>query len=626
MQNYATLITPDIPLSPFREVSIFPDQYDMPDSHKHLYSSPEWTDSQWQSLKSYLNKPASFQLPVCTASEILAAGQEEQREDLDDDIYICLSSPEEPATSSIDPGLQDQKCLANVETLQDNMLCAEAQPDPAGVPQKLASNVLQTDEATAESGKSDTTLLTEGDINDMETALMPPTTDEPSEELILSITSAAQTVNEEGLDGIKNNDGQLRMTAKLQVATLNSLSEIVKSKTPLTSFDGNNPIITQCEKLQQGQNIGSKACTETPGVQLVPTLEENDKLVFNGPVPARDIDAQLCEMQKNKQADKLFSTTTKYFERAEDTHHTYRTFLKELETCSQRKKSERWDLKPVISECGRVLVPYGSIDREHIKSLQKKLQPTKDNLHPKEMIVDAPADACNEPKQELSSKKKTAYDVTKPTDTTDQRNYGKSIGHLTVNSERSDESSMSNGGDQLSMEEAKENHVKDTSKSIKSKSNGDNVLRKLKSVILRKKRKKDILKDDPSVNGALEGELSPKRAKDDLQFGTLKSSNRCAHETTVDDQKVAKMLSVDPLFAYALGLTPKGTPDKKMLDPLDLNVLQREDFSDAQKQEPAAANEPPSKQQPPVSPKRPRIKMFIKHQNIPAEQVKKKCK
>eukprot|EP00064_Thunnus_orientalis_P017653 superscaffoldBa00003811_g17738 len=132
MQSYAALINPGLALSPSREASIFPDQYDVPDAHKHLYSSPEWTNRAWQSFRSYLNKPASFQLPVSKASEILTAGQEERREDLDDDVYICLSSPEEVPASPVSMGSEDQlagqKSPANIEPSVDSCLTsAEAQ-------------------------------------------------------------------------------------------------------------------------------------------------------------------------------------------------------------------------------------------------------------------------------------------------------------------------------------------------------------------------------------------------------------------------------------------------------------------------------------------------------------------
>ncbi|XP_070763138.1 protein TASOR [Enoplosus armatus] len=195
MQSYAALINPGLALSPSREVSIFPDQYDVPDDHNHLYSSSEWTNRAWQSFKSYLSKPVSFQLPVSKASEILVNGKEERIEDLDDDVYICLSSPEE--------------ALAN--------------------PHSMGSEDQLTDDLPAE--------------------------------LIVSITSAERTVT-----GFS--------TAKLQTAGVNYLN--VK----------------------------------------IPVEDDNLK-------------------RKEDQA---------------------------MELSGHLQKTERWDLKPVISECGRILVPHGSAD------------------------------------------------------------------------------------------------------------------------------------------------------------------------------------------------------------------------------------------------------------------------
>ncbi|XP_061578732.1 protein TASOR-like [Cololabis saira] len=117
MHTYATLINPGLAESPSREVNIFPDQYDVAESHEHIYSSPEWTKRALQSIKSYLSKPACFQLPVSKVSEILAAGQEEQREELVDDVddvYIHLSSPEGAPASPFDIELEDR--LSDQET------------------------------------------------------------------------------------------------------------------------------------------------------------------------------------------------------------------------------------------------------------------------------------------------------------------------------------------------------------------------------------------------------------------------------------------------------------------------------------------------------------------------------
>uniref|UniRef100_A0A096MD55 Transcription activation suppressor family member 2 n=1 Tax=Poecilia formosa TaxID=48698 RepID=A0A096MD55_POEFO len=81
MQSYATLINPGFsssPSRPSRELGMFPDHYDVAEAHRHLYSSPEWNNRTWETFKSYLSKPNSFELPVAKVSEILASGQEER--------------------------------------------------------------------------------------------------------------------------------------------------------------------------------------------------------------------------------------------------------------------------------------------------------------------------------------------------------------------------------------------------------------------------------------------------------------------------------------------------------------------------------------------------------------------
>ncbi|XP_055795408.1 uncharacterized protein LOC129866654 isoform X2 [Salvelinus fontinalis] len=96
IQSYAALIHPGLTISPSREASIFPDQFDVPDALKYLYSSPKWTEMGWKCLKSYFHQPGSFELSVSRATELLAAGREERGDEPDDDVYYCLSSPEGP--------------------------------------------------------------------------------------------------------------------------------------------------------------------------------------------------------------------------------------------------------------------------------------------------------------------------------------------------------------------------------------------------------------------------------------------------------------------------------------------------------------------------------------------------
>ncbi|XP_071272034.1 protein TASOR 2-like isoform X4 [Salvelinus alpinus] len=94
IQSYASLIHPGLTISPSREASIFPDQFDVPDALKYLYSAPKWTEMGWKRLRSYFHQPGSFELSVSRATELLVAGREERGDEPDDDVYYCLSSPE----------------------------------------------------------------------------------------------------------------------------------------------------------------------------------------------------------------------------------------------------------------------------------------------------------------------------------------------------------------------------------------------------------------------------------------------------------------------------------------------------------------------------------------------------
>ncbi|XP_055078219.1 uncharacterized protein LOC117371861 isoform X2 [Periophthalmus magnuspinnatus] len=563
MQSYATLISPSFPLSPFREVDIFPDQYDVLDAHQHLYSTPEWTDTQWQSLKSYLSNASSFQLPVCKASEILLVGQEARQEDLEDDIYICLSSPEEPSTSLISTGSEDrldQKCSSATEASQDSM-----QPVSA-ISQLLVPSVLPTQERTSE--MFDSTVYTDkGDVS-IETKEVPLRTVEHSEELIVSITSAARTVDDEILDVIKHD--QLSVTAKIQQATLNTFSEIVQSKVTLNCSD-DNIFLTESDKLPQGHNLESP---ETPSLQMVKTLLKKDESMCSDDVPTQKLSLHedRCEIQRNEHESDQLSKNTQSLEKTVSISLTDNALLKELETCALRKKSERWGLKPVVSTCGSIFIPYGSVETEEIRFLQEKLQLEK-------TVVSSEVSKCSGDNQQMSNM--PIEEVASKSDTIKAR-------------------------------------MKDVP--IAGQSKSQLMLRKLKSVIL-KKRKVDALKEDLNINCTMDNELRTKRIKNDMTPVTIRNINdTCAKEFSVGDQNDPNLLSVDPLFAHALGLTPKRPQNIKALD---INAGHISDSSGA-KEMFVTKDGSPYKPQSLSSPKGTRLKMLKKNQNLSADQVKKK--
>ncbi|KAL2093530.1 hypothetical protein ACEWY4_010842 [Coilia grayii] len=97
-EHYGTLIHPGLQSSPPREASMFPDQYDVPPVFKHLFPMPKWTDDSGLQMKLYLDQPCSFEFPVKRAAELILAGREQHRDDPDDEVYYCISSPEAPST------------------------------------------------------------------------------------------------------------------------------------------------------------------------------------------------------------------------------------------------------------------------------------------------------------------------------------------------------------------------------------------------------------------------------------------------------------------------------------------------------------------------------------------------
>uniref|UniRef100_A0A4W6F6U5 TASOR pseudo-PARP domain-containing protein n=1 Tax=Lates calcarifer TaxID=8187 RepID=A0A4W6F6U5_LATCA len=619
MQNYAALINPGLALSPSREVSIFPDQYDVPDAHKHLYSSPEWTDKAWQSFRSYVSKPVSYQLPVSKASEILAAGQEERREDLDDDVYICLSSPEEVLADPVSMGSEDrlteQESPVNVEISMDSCITsADAQVDLTAVPENVVPEDLQTGDATKDNEKSDLTVLIKTDDTGAKTILTPPSSDDLSAELIVSITSE-RTVTDESLNVIstvpatKHNDFQLSgfSAAKLQTEGVNSMhDETVKIKnkdcTEVTNFTK-----TKRRKLRRGhakgQKKASKAYVETLHSQTVKRPEQDGISMSQKDDQAKEslghsqlnnplnIDWRKLPRRKRRfglsSKNKKVRSVTVGFGLVEEKKSdpgqpsVEGTVLMELEVCPLRKKTERWDLKPVISECGRILVPHGSAVGAHqIKSLTDKIQSTTDEQYPEKMLVDAPENAHDrvEMEQEPRTASETAVDKTEATTNTDDDS-------LPLNPQNTDYFSKNDGTGTPPSEAIKEKHTDNLSPG-KCATKGECLLSKLKSVLSRGKRKTDFLMSEG---------------------------------TTADTAKDA-----EPCLKKGRGLTPKEKPAKVQKSEGHDSQL-RKDSSETQEQiildkQPQIIQKPPS-----IFPRRGRIKTLKKHQGVSAEHIKKKC-
>ncbi|KAJ4937836.1 hypothetical protein JOQ06_002466 [Pogonophryne albipinna] len=332
MQSYAALINPGFASIPSREVSIFPDQYDVPDAHKHFYLSPEWTNRAWQSFRTYLSKPLSFQLPVSKASEIFATGREDRMEylDDDDDVYIFYSSPEEAPANSVSMESEDQLTGRRSPV---NVKNAAAQVDSTDVSQNVLANDLQAADVSQDTGKFDLTVLIKADEMASKSILTPSKSDDLPAELIVSITSAEGTVTDEGLSIIgtvsatNHNDFHLSgfTTDKLQTAGVNSLNDkTVTTKNILDCPEVPNLSKTQRKKLRKCykkmvqstmivnemndfRSTHENMTTSTP-LQKDGTLEHNVLHIFQGDgtyIPAQEMKLIFFQPENDDNAPRI---------------------------------------------------------------------------------------------------------------------------------------------------------------------------------------------------------------------------------------------------------------------------------------------------------------------------------
>ncbi|KAM4573056.1 uncharacterized protein tasor2 isoform 2-T2 [Odontesthes bonariensis] len=680
IQSYATLINPGLVISPSREVSIFPDQYDIADAHKHLYSVPEWTNVGWQSIKSYLSKPDSFQLPVSKVSEILVAGSEERREDLVDDVYICLSSPEEAPASPISMGVEDklldQRPPVNVETPVDiDMPSVASQVNPIVVSQNVVPDVLQVGDPTKDSEKSND--LSELDkMNDVGAngVLTPPPSEDLSTELIVSITSAEQSVTDETLSDVSAVSATkgsglpfsgFSTRTRLQTTELNSLcDETDKTKPILNSSEVTNGKGAKPRKLRRGfskaQKSVTKACVEAQALQSVTAPLEVVSLNCQMDECGKELDSSHASkplkanwrkfQRRKRKFGKLSSKNKKVTSAAvsvarvkkpEPGHYTLKnTILQELETFRLKKKTERWDLKPVISECGRILVPHGFLDIAHrVQSLKIKILSIKkgDQCH-EEMMLGAPANAANslEMEQKTSTASEMAVNETEGTKSMDGANHVQSViddnsdqsalrqsedgsGSMPLTLETNAASSKNDDTDTPPPQAAQEKQTEPVGP-VKSATKGEFLLSRLKSVLSRRKRKPAL--PTTAENAAQDTALCLKKAKVDSDIGAVKCLNATTPSTDCGIGNVSKELTVDPVFAYALGLTPISSQVKAQRTEAQ-DTQQRKD-SETQEHTPIDGKHQIMQRPPSIFPKRIRIKTLKKHQGISTENVKKK--
>lgn len=578
LQNYTTVTTPGMAASP-KENGIISDRCRVPDTDSHLSSVSEWTNAAWQNFSSYLRKPDSFQIPISKTSDIPFPGQEKEV-DIVDSVSLCMLSPEEVPSSHVNLGSEGRLTSQNSAVKSPVDGNTKGHTDIKASPQtvKLGDLLIKT--------------------GDMETKTSPSSGDLRAE-LIVSITSAEPAVS--GSD-LVDTESKTKCNA-FQVSgfqTEMSLGEETQKDLESTK--------KAYRRNSKGPKPPPKACHE---------LEHKHKDDGALDTSQLHVDVNSSETQTRKFGkllkNKKPKSATVGLTPAEEKKSDHENVQMKLEVNGIRRKIEHWDLKPVISKCGRILVPHGSVNiYEQIKDLRNAAQSGTDMYCEKITAMSMNVDtskteqgaAATSPMDEDNQDQNVLSHVC-PEDSILQQ-LDEEIKDLSVNPQ----SSGNKSADALSTPEcfSPENPARRM----------ETLISKLKSV-LRGKRKSDLweeMTDNPE-----NVELCLKRGKFETDLGSLKSAVEASGVPDAAAGKVglSTLLSVDPCFAFALGLTPR-TISNKMVESEAVGIQQRKD--------PAVSDSQQQIMQSPLSifPQRRQIKMLRKHQGTSTKNVKKKCK
>uniref|UniRef100_A0A8C8EI16 DUF3715 domain-containing protein n=1 Tax=Oncorhynchus tshawytscha TaxID=74940 RepID=A0A8C8EI16_ONCTS len=538
IQSYASLIHPGLTISPSREASIFPDQFDVPDALKYLYSAPKWTEMGWKRLKSYFHQPGSFELSVSRATELLVAGREERGDEPDDDVYYCLSSPEGSPMS----------------------------PASLGGPEEQQSG-----------GKSP------GDTAD--------TAADFSKALAVSMEDFEKPVSAKAF-GIASMRVMKKATEVTEVSTspasgnlptvlVITATERTATVLPHNESTTNNSSSLPCAKVQ---DKGGSALNGQRGKANQPSK------------PTEVSHSSISDWRKRPRKRHRFSGLCKRILRNKESMDLIH------DDHPLKKKTERWDLKAIISECGRIFVPHGSeVIAKDIESLKVKGKVLDHKQCADEMMVEAcikvpqPIETGNGPNLELN---------------TSDENKDLPIGMLD-SKDSLHEVKMADVGKMASLNPSELLLNKDTD----SPSSGKHK-KKRQYVAISLSQLKTVLsrggKRNKPINPAPEDQTSPvnKKSKADtpgMDEMENVNINKANPDRTTGAVEVAKeqTFGLDPKFALVLGLTPTElnndahkSPEKSDI-PLKKDIQSRLDLvppqKDQNRKEPGLARESLSK-------------------------------
>lgn len=591
LQNYTSVITSGMAASP-KENGIISDRCQVPDTDSHLSSVPEWTNAAWQNFSSYLRKPDSFQIPVSKTSDILFPGQEKEVEGIVDSVSLCMLSPQEVPTSHVNLGsegpLTSQNSAVNNSSVDGS---TKGHTDIKTSPQsvKLGDMLIKTGDMETKTSSSS------GDLR---------------AELIVSITSAEPTVSGSDLvdtdsktkcNAFQPSGFQTKMRIGDEKDTAKKDGESAKK-----AYRGNCKGLKPPPKARHELKHKHKDNGASDTSQLRTGINSNETQT-----------RKFGKLLKNK---KLKSATVGLTPAGEKKSDLENVPMK-LEVYGIRRKIEHCDLKPVISKCGRILVPHGSVNMfEQIKDLRNAAQ--SGNHMYCEKITAMPVNVSDTSKREQDAKTEKAAATSAMDEDNQQQNIlshvcpGHSILQQADDEIKNPQSSGNESADALPSPECSspENPARRM----------ETLINKLKSV-LRGKRKPDLCEE--MTDNPENVELCLKRAKFETDLGSLKSAVEASRvpEAAAGKVGLSTLLSVDHHFAFALGLTPRKISNN-MTKLEAVGVQQRKDpaetkaaaVSDGQQQ---IMQSPQS-----IIPQRSRIKMLRKHQGTSTENVKDKCK
>ncbi|XP_067091280.1 protein TASOR 2 isoform X1 [Osmerus mordax] len=571
IQSYAALIHPGLEVSPSREASFFPDQYDVPDALKYLYSSPVWTDKACQHLQSYLNRPDPFQLSVSKATELLAAGREERGDEQDDDVYYCLSSPEGGPRTPVSSGTEGQSggefpayaytqmCRdasdTGLENIRKDMHSVVSEQSTLSQLAVLAKDLHEP--ATA-------VCLTADRLTEVTEASASLTSDDISAGLVVSVTSAQRTVPvfpEEDKCDMQN------------AASANSRAGQLELQ--VCSFP-NNKLQVEHNNSSNGEFAKKKTLSELP--ETTPQLKVDWRKL-----PRRRRKGQGNQDGKlTKRVLRSSAQTVQYKEPETEENVVLSHPLK--------RKTERWDLKAITTKCGRIFVPHGSEDVS--KDTQSLGDRRRRKPHEKcigETMVEALVQV-NSSSSAMEIRRKRSI-----TETTDGEQNSPNSDCSVVHSEKK---ALNDGTDLLNRNsDAKDNSSKVNltqvncttslvieppaflSKDPKKREFVALSFSKLKKVLSRGgkgKPPRPVVQNQDSTS--LTTEPLPKKSKIDKGTETLENVNMSELDKVTLDVGTAEVTQTQPLdpdLARALGLAPKALRDDTQKTPKSDSPLKK---------------------------------------------------